>query len=219
MRRLLLAFFLGAAVASSVWLALYYITPKPDAWRAIETLDFLIDEWTAERGIDIAGLPARIELPDARPRFFPDTVRKLAARIELTYQVPRAVTLAQYALESKWGTSNLGASNYFGHTFAAVERFMPVPMWVWRPERIMRGDTIVVGPAVRFAKYRNITECFDTHGKYLSQSALYRSAFKAQSPEGFARAMGKRYATDPDYSLKLIAIMRRYNLGQDHAAN
>jgi len=50
------------------------------------------------------------------------------------------------------------------------------------------------------------------HGKYLSRSERYKRAFRQTSPEGFAREMARRYATDPDYGLKIIAIMRRYEL-------
>jgi flagellum-specific peptidoglycan hydrolase FlgJ len=126
--------------------------------------------------------------------------------------MPKGVVLAQWALESRWGMSALGASNYFGHTFLAVKRFMAEPSFVSVREKVMRGGRMVLGDTVRFARYRNMAECFSVHGRYVSQSGMYASAFKTRSPEDFARELAKRYATDPSYAIKLIVIMRRYGL-------
>lgn len=221
MRRLIVSFLLGAIIGVTLGIAVYHLALREmDQVEAVETLDFLIGEWSASRDLTIAGFPSRMELPDARPGFFPDTVRSLARRVETNYNVPRSVTLSQWALESRWGLSNLGASNYFGHTYEAVHRFMPEPKYVIRPERVIRNDSIVVGPAVRFANYKNIAESFDVHGKYLSRSIRYASAFKTGSPERFARTLSRAgYATDPDYGLKLVAIMRRYRLNNANAQN
>lgn len=223
MRRNVLSFLLGCIIGLTVGIALFYIAPRDEHQRAIATLDFLIDEWTAQRDASttlstdtvwIAQLPARVELPDARPGYFPDTVRSLAHIVERRYNIPRAVILAQFALESRWGLSNLNASNYFGHTWAAVKPFLrDTTTWVTRNEKVMRNGQIVSGPPMRFASYKNITECFDVHGRYLTQSNRYASAFAAASSEKFARKLSEaNYAADPDYALKLIAIIRRHNL-------
>ncbi len=222
MRKLAFVFLLGALIGGSVVGSLYYLAREKlltENEQATETLDFLIGEWTAQRELPDtvvarAQLPSRIELPDARSGFFPDTVRKLAARIESLYRVPKGVTLAQWALESGWGKSNLNASNYFGHTWLAVKPFLKDTTWfVVRREKKMEGGQIVAGPAARFALYRTIAECFDVHGQYLSRSTRYANAFGAGSSELFARELSKAgYATDPDYALKLIAIMKRYRL-------
>lgn len=222
MKKILISFLLGAGFGITIGIAISHIAPSPltvdsrnhaHLWQ--ETLDFLIEEWTAPRHSSLivtAGLPARMELPDARRGFFPDTVKALARHVQLYYNVPAGVTLAQYALESAWGMKNLAASNYFGHTFAAVKEYMPRPKFVTARERVMQNGKLVPGSTVRFANYRDIAECFETHGKYLSRSPLYTKAFAHKSAEDFARRLGERYATDPDYALKLIAIMRRYNL-------
>lgn len=222
MRKILYSFFAGFVVGASLLLALSLLR-EAAPWRqeqldATRTLDFLIDEWSADRTpvdtVSIAQIRRVLEIPDARIGFIPDTVRKLAQGLDSLYHIPTGVTIAQWILESRWGLSELGVSNYFGHTFAAVKSYMDEPSFVIRRERVMRGDSIVAGRAVSFARYRTIAECFDVHGKYLSGSARYSSAFKQTSSERFARALSKAgYATDPDYALKLIAIMRRHNLG------
>lgn len=193
-------------------IALYPLS-HPDQ-NAEETLDYLIDEWTAFNPcVSSAGIPARIELPDAKPHFFPDTIRALAALTDQLYHVPQAVTLAQWALESKWGRSNLNASNYFGLTYNAVERYMPHPAFVWVREKTVTPEgNIILGDSMRFANFKGVRECFIVHAIYLSTSPLYEPAFKRSSAEKFAATMGRRYATDPEYAHKLIAIMRRYHL-------
>jgi len=218
MSKILLAFLLGIGIASAVWFALIQISPDEDT-IALRTLDFLIDEWTAQRE-DIADerkaqLSAHIELPDARPGFFPDTVKALAQRIQSQYKIPKGVTLAQWAIESSWGRNNLGCSNYFGHTLSAVLPYKGNSSFVLRREKIRDTEArgFATGQVVRFASYKSISECFVTHGKYLSLSPRYASARLKKSPEAFALQLSSDgYATDPDYGLKLIAIMRRYKL-------
>lgn len=182
---------------------------------AEQTIDELINEWTIERQkpfLFLSGQVYRAELLDVRPGFFPDTVRTLAQHVHDRYKIPKGVVLAQWALESRWGLSAFGASNYFGHTFSAVKSYMPDPKFILLREKVMKDGRITAGSIVRFARYRNIAECFDVHGLYLSRSSLYKRAFEQTSPEDFARELAKRYATDPDYALKLIVIMKRYQL-------
>jgi len=206
-----------------VGLPLAYLALYDEERGALETLDFLINEWSSQRDAStvldtdtllIAQLPARIELPEARPGFFPDTVIALARRTQHLYNIPAPIILAQFALESRWGLSNLNASNYFGHTWAAVKPFLAdTSVWVMRREKIMRDGQMVSGQAVRFASYKNIAECFDVHGKYLTGSRRYENALKQKSVENFCRELSRAgYAADPDYWLKLVAIIKRYKL-------
>jgi flagellum-specific peptidoglycan hydrolase FlgJ len=221
MRKFLLAFCLGLVVASAVWIALLQIAPREQV-NALQTLDYLIEEWTAEREEATdearqAQVPARIELSNAHPGFFPDTVRALARRIQFLYRIPGGVTLAQWAIESSWGRNNLSASNYFGHSLAAVRQYMAQPRFVMRREKALRNGVIVTGKLVAFASYANIAECFIVHGLYVSRSRRYEKALAQNSSERFALELSKAgYAEDPDYGLKLIAIMRRYNLGSSN---
>lgn len=219
MKKLLLLFSLGLLVGGTMVGAIGYLWLSNEQATGQSTtaaaLDQLIAEWMEEsrHGMVLrSGVPYRVELIDAKPGYFPPTVRSLACSVESQFNIPKGVVLAQWALESRWGLSALGASNYFGHTFSAVKRYMPEPRFVLVRERVMQAGRMVWGDTVRFARYRNIAECFNVHGQYVSRSALYTSAFKTKSPEDFARALAKRYATDPSYALKLIVIMRRYGL-------
>jgi hypothetical protein len=186
-----------------------------------DLVDYVISQWTGvpideplrdSLPLDQAQLSARAELPMSRLGYFPDTVRTLAAIVEARYKVPAAVTMAQWALESGWGKRNLNVSNYFGHTFAATKRFCAAPKFVTCRELVSVRGANRPGNPVRFTSYTSIKECFDVHGQYLSSSQLYRAAFVVSDAEQFARIIALHYATDPDYAVKLITIIRRYKL-------
>jgi len=214
-------FLIGIVVGIGMYWLFTTVQTQDAADQNDKLIDFVIGQWTASsiddtvslaNGKDVAQLAASKELPMSRIGYFPDTVRVLAAMVEERYNVPAAVTLAQWALESQWGKRNLGASNYFGHTFAATKRFVANPKYVVRHELVNVMGINTSGSAVKFASYTSIEECFDAHGQYLSQTSLYRSAFLTTNAEQFARIIAVHYATDPDYSLKLITIMRRFKL-------
>lgn len=184
-------------------------------------IDFVIADWTGvgqnetvtpEDSIFEAQFPASKELPNARLGYFPDTVRSLAEMVQKQYGVPSAVTLAQWALESGFGKRNLGASNYFGHTFAATKKYQKSPGFVVRNDVVSVNGILVPGPKRKFTSYKNIAECFDVHGRYLSGMEMYRAAFYTSSAENFVRVIALRYAQDPNYAVKLITIIRRYKL-------
>jgi flagellum-specific peptidoglycan hydrolase FlgJ len=218
--RYLIATFLIGIAAGIVLMYAYYAAQRSDDERASNSLvDFIIAQWTgADSSIIVqeqgAQIPASKELPAARAGFFPDTVRELAKMVEVQYNVPAAVILAQWALESKWGKNNLGVSNYFGHSYEATKQFVSNARFVRRSDRVSVNGVLHTGPKRKFAVYDNIAQCFDVHGKYLSQSRLYAAAFYTSNAEQFAKVIALHYAQDPDYSLKLITIMRRYGLEQ-----
>lgn len=211
-RKYLRAFALGMGTAAVIGLLLFLMTMNSTNEICRSIIDSEIAAWTSYNASAEAGMAARLELPDAKPGYFPTKVRELADEVETTYHVPQSVTLAQWALESAWGRKNLGVSNYFGHTYAAVNRYMEHPRWIKLREQRASDGGIVNGDSVCFASYTDIRECFLTHGMYLRTSPLYRRAFTQKSPERFACEVGKCYATDPDYGMKLVIIMKRYEL-------
>ena len=212
MRKLIYSFLAGCVIGGGVVLALLLSAQKPsEDTSALETLDWEINEWTSAKDGDYT--TARLGFPGARPGFIPDTVYALARRVDSLYKVPKGVVIAQWCLESRWGTRDLGAENYFGLTYAAVKPFMTNPRFVWRRDKVMKDGKITTGPPVRFAQFNDMATCFDVHSIYLSRSTRYKRAFVTRSPEEFARRLSEcGYATDPSYALKLIVIMRRYKL-------
>lgn len=124
---------------------------------------------------------------------FPDTVRALALKIQDEYNVPAPVTLAQFALESRFGTRHMNAHNFFGHTFpVAVKYAPPPPRSVALPTReFVNGREVIL--TRKFAKYRSIEECFTVHGRLLFNGYASAGQFR-NDPPAYARAIGRRYA-------------------------
>jgi flagellum-specific peptidoglycan hydrolase FlgJ len=215
MKKLIYIFLIGAVIGGAIIGGLFLLTSQNNSQQneSQETVDFAISEWTADR--DSSLIEARLfghGLPGARVGFIPDTVKVLAKWCEETFHVPYSVTVAQWCLESRFGMSDLNASNFFGLSYAAAKPWMDDPDWVVAREQVVRNGQIVRGKPIKFAKFTNILEAFETHGRYLSGSRLYKDAFKQLNPEHFAREIAKHYATDGDYATKLIVIMRRYKL-------
>jgi hypothetical protein len=206
---------IGATLGGIILLFLFKYPPeqihKDDSK---EILDFVVGEWTNPKPdtILVAYFGNRNTSGIFQPGKLPDTIRILAAHIETQFGIPKGVICAQFILESKWGLCNLGAQNYFGLTLAAVKRHMARPRYVIRQDtRYANG--IAIRENVRFAKFKDIAECFKIYGLYIQGSQLYVNALKhSDNPEMFAKELAKYYAADKDYAMKLITLMRKYKL-------
>ena len=116
--------------------------------------------------------------------------------------IPAGVTVAQAALESAWGQSQLArlANNYFG-----IKAHGDLP-WIELPTTEVRGG---VASKVRayFARYESMQACFEDRDRLLARLAVYAEARAvAADPEAFIRALAKHWATDPHYAEKLLAV-------------
>lgn len=122
-----------------------------------------------------------------------------------------SVKLAQAALESGWGKYTAG-NNMFG--IKAAGKHTPF----WHGDYITsRTSEYVDGGYVsqnsRFRKYASIGDSVRDHTYFLQQYGRYAKVFTAQTPEEQAKALqAAGYATDPNYSGKLISIINTYNL-------
>jgi flagellar protein FlgJ len=214
MKKIHLTFFLaGILFGAAIIFALYnYGTPPAPSTESQQILDDVIREWTVPSDSNQTTQAYFFNLKEARIKHIPDTIRILARIIDSLYKVPKGVVIAQWILESKWGLCDLGANNFFGHTYAATKKYLKNPQYVIRIDRyLLNGEWIK--RQMRFSRYQDLAECFLVHGMYLSASPLYQDAFNhVNSPELFARIIAKKYAADPDYAIKLITLMRRYQL-------
>ena len=156
------------------------------------------------------------KLPDAKRQMLQAAIDAADESARDVSDFPRAllpVTVAQFLLESNWGTASMGtANNYFGIKAREGEPF------------VTRTTTEVVhGRAIRtqarFRAYGSMAECFRDHARLICERSgtdgqkIYRSALAhADDPVAFARALTGVYATDPAYGDKLIAIMQSRGL-------
>lgn len=122
--------------------------------------------------------------------------------------LPAGVTVAQAALESNWGESQLSkaANNYFGikaHGKHAVMEFRTCEFGA-------TGETMVIA---KFAAYDSMEECFECRDSLITKGAVYADARAARNDiERFVSALGKHWATDPKYAEKVLRVYRECGL-------
>ncbi len=123
---------------------------------------------------------------------------------------PAGITVAQAALESAWGASQLAqkANNYFGIKAHGDAESIAMPT-----TEVVNGKPVKV--EARFAAYPDMAACFADRNRIITQLACYQDArANASDPELFARCLARHWATDPKYAEKLLKIYRDNMLDQ-----
>jgi flagellar rod assembly protein/muramidase FlgJ len=144
------------------------------------------------------------------PDQFIATVALAAQQSSKKTGIPASFTIAEAALESGWGSSQLAAQacNLFG---VKADASWPGPT-VSMPTREFLAGLWQFVPAT-WRKYADWQACFDDHAIFLQTNGRYASAFLYTNGEDFAQAVqAAGYATDPNYAAKLIAVMRQHDL-------
>lgn len=127
--------------------------------------------------------------------------------------VPASVSLAQWADESSWGRDMPAESN---NPFGIKARLNGAgvaldPYVEAATTEVVHGQVVHIHAP--FRKFDSIADAFDHHAELLATAPVYRPVMaEAGNPDAFAQALTGRYATDPKYGDKLIAIMRGSNL-------
>ncbi|WP_224371572.1 glucosaminidase domain-containing protein [Hyalangium versicolor] len=140
---------------------------------------------------------------------FLDKVAADAIRSQRATGVPASVTLAQAMLESGSGKSGLATK---GNNFFGIKGEGPAGHVTMPTKEFLNGKWVTVD--ANFRKYNTPAESFTDHGKFLRDNKRYANAFKyTNNAEQFAKEIHKAgYATDPEYSNKLISIISKYGL-------
>ncbi|GAA3273040.1 sporangiospore maturation cell wall hydrolase GsmA [Dactylosporangium vinaceum] len=131
-------------------------------------------------------------------------------------KVPTSVTLAQAILESGWGRSSLSAndSNFFGmKCFNNAPGPYAAGCKSYSTQECNAAGTCVTTVAT-FRTYRASVDSFRDHGANLKSLSRYAAAFNyTGNPNQFIAEIHKGgYATDPQYTTKVVALMTKYNL-------
>lgn len=127
-----------------------------------------------------------------------------------TTGVPASFTVAEAALESGWGASQLASQgrNLFG--------VKADPAWhgdvlTLNTREFLHGTWVMV-PA-RWRKYADWHACIDDHAAFLHQNRRYLPCFECTTGGEFAKAVAQAgYATDPEYAAKLVSIIDQHGL-------
>lgn len=131
-------------------------------------------------------------------------LQKLAAAAPIRMDgLYTSVMLAQSALESGWGKSELTRkyNNYFG--------ILADSSW--------KGDRVKFSNGFTYRAYNSVRESIQDYIKFLNDNSRYRKAgvFNAASPEDEARALqaaGYAGINNTTYAGKIISIINTYNL-------
>jgi Mannosyl-glycoprotein endo-beta-N-acetylglucosaminidase len=139
----------------------------------------------------------------------PPDVIQAAKASQQRWGVPTSITVAQWIVESAWGSAMPPDSNNpFG--IKALDNQPTVESETWE---VIDGKSVTM--KARFRRFDSLSDAFEVHGKLLSTAAPYREAMGvARDPDRFADALTGIYATDPQYGTTLKWVMDNYKLKQ-----
>ena len=142
---------------------------------------------------------------------FTDDVIIAAMASQRVWAVPASVSLAQFALESGYGTHMPpGSNNAFG-----IKALKGQPSVTVNTREVINGKSVIIKAA--FRKFDSMADGFDAHARLLATKGVYAPAmekWKAGDLEGGIRLMGAKYATDPSYAAKLLSLIGAQSLAQ-----
>lgn len=151
-----------------------------------------------------------------RPRYEPDRASiqsredffaefaPLAQEVGKKYELYPSVILAQAAVESNFGESELSKqyNNYFGIKGEGV--VLPTMEMEGETEKMVKDD---------FRTYGSARESFFDYGKLIAKAPRYEAVRRAESAEAYAKALHPAgYSTNPHYGDILIRTIKAYNL-------
>lgn len=154
------------------------------------------------------GTPKIVGSATTTPAVFITSHLATVQQVKKQFGVPIAVTLAQSALETGWGT-HVVANAYFGIKAGAGQ-----PSVTATTSEVVNGQPIAV--QANFCSYASFDDAAMGYGKFLRNNPRYHLAFThIDDPEAFAQAVANAgYATDPNYGTKLVSIIRDNGLEQ-----
>ena len=160
----------------------------------------------------------------------------IAVPLEASSGCPARMLIAQWALESQWGSKPVGHANYFGikydpkrHTRYAVvtteEWFTEQQIAAWdqaHPESPAQktgkteGFLINVLLDDRFADYDSLEAACQDYAWLITEGAPYRAAWESylatRDADALMAAVAKSYATAPSYALLVREIAGQANV-------
>ena len=125
-----------------------------------------------------------------------------------------ALQTAQSILESGWGQS-VPVDKYSGkvsYNLFGIKGKGPAGTVTYNTWEVYNGQTYYVD--ARFRAYNNVEESWTDHKNFLLDSSRYEPFTKVMhdSTQGAWALKRSGYATDPQYALKLMRIIKQYNL-------
>ncbi|WP_037330347.1 flagellar assembly peptidoglycan hydrolase FlgJ [Salinivibrio socompensis] len=143
------------------------------------------------------------------PAAFVDTLAPHARRAARALGTDPAIILAQAALETGWGKKVVANARDNSHNLFNIKADQR-----WGGEKVATQtlevyDGIPVKETASFRAYPSYQESFDDFVSFLRENPRYEQALsQSAQPEQFIRELHQAgYATDPDYSNKVIRVL------------
>lgn len=139
----------------------------------------------------------------------PTEVIQAAQSSNKRWGIPASVTIAQWILESAWGSAMpRGSNNPFG-----IKAFGDQPSVEAETWEVIDSKSVTI--TAKFRRFESLAEAFEAHGRLLARAAPYKNAMElVADADRFADALTGVYATDPQYGTTLKWIMDNYKLKQ-----
>lgn len=152
---------------------------------------------------------SRIDLSDTDfKNEYLDNTKYLAVQTASKYNLFASVVLAQSALESNYGKSELSSvnNNYFGIKKGSSENYVE-----YNTTEYINGRADTVYDA--FRTYNSKEDSFEDYAKLITKAKRYKTVIEASDyKEACYRIQNSGYATDPNYAEKIISIIEKYSL-------
>lgn len=146
-----------------------------------------------------------------KPDDFIAEIAPAAQASMLTSNIPASFTIAQAALESGWGSSQLAQKgfNLFG---VKADKSWEGEILELPTREFLKGTWVTV--LAPWRKYEDWLGAIEDHAAFLLNNPRYKSAFVGdRDGESFAHAVAAAgYATDPAYAQKVIDTMRAHQM-------
>ncbi|MHB9833808.1 glycoside hydrolase family 73 protein [Paraburkholderia terrae] len=144
------------------------------------------------------------------PSDFISAVAPAARASAAKTKIPASFTVAQGALESGWGTSQLALQGFNLFGVKADPSWHGDTMKLPTAEYV-NGQRVTV--VATWRKYGSWLEAIDDRAAFLLNNPRYKPAFAYTSGPTFACAIAAAgYATDPKYGQKIVSIIKAHNL-------
>ena len=156
-------------------------------------------------------------IPTAPSGGIPKQVTDLALAGQAKYNIPAEVTLAQWRLESGNGKKMpTGSNNPFGIKASKSDIKDGNFIESMTTEHLNGVDVKI---AQKFKKFDSLEDAFEAHAKLLATHPAYAEARKHENdPRAFASSLQGHYATDTQYSSKLLSMMDQTKLGDNQGS-
>ncbi len=168
---------------------------------------------TESENIGRGDKPERVALAGS-PREFIEKVLPYAKTAAKKLGVDHLLLVAQSALETGWGKHLIADENgNSSNNLFNIKRGSGWARGTVKKSTLEFSGGVMQKEQAEFRAYRDLAESFDDYVNFVSTNGRYQPALaQASDPQAFISGLHKAgYATDPNYSKKVMAVYEQIN--------